>query len=412
MPGPKNMQQILGRLDPPLLLEYLKRRSVELDVDPEKLPKKQPGKKLYEAMKKLEDGVVQQLEPDLFEMAVLSSELCVLSFIDSGRKVGLHIADELEPYKSEESRNLHIACHYPGLWANAKRFAEVEACANSKAWSTYPGFPYGAIHGVEDKKQVFLDQVVACYSAQDIRGKISEIDHVVHGEETDYFFIKMDAPCLHRLQVRNKKIEDAIFHPAFEIVFVHHRRTGELNLLAEGGKKITEPLRRAYSEVMHGIEPPDLREEPVPYNLDCLLNVNKQFPFDPEDGIERVFLKKLYIKPINKQTRSVMLEGDPGGSDRDLYVTAVAELKKTLSSENYVVSRAEFKITFVKGGKIPKTSLQFHVSAPRRDNFKNELLAVQALIKKLLKRWDIDATELTSSADLATNGTRRMLVTV
>lgn len=412
MPGPKNMQQILGRLDPPLLLDYLKRRGVELDIDPEKLPQKNPGKKLHGAMKKLEDVVVQQLEPDLFEMAVLSSERCILSFIDSGRKVGLHIADELEAYKSDESRILHIACHYPGLWANAKRFAEVEACANSKAWHTYPGFPTGAIPDVQDKKQVFRDQVVGCYQAQDIRGKISEIDHVVHGEETDYFFIKMDAPCSHRLQVRNKKIEDALFHPAFEIVFVHHRRTGELNLLAEGGKKITEPLRKAYSEVMHGIEPPDLREEPVPYNLDCLLNVNKHFPFDPEDGIERVFLKKLYIKPINKQSRSVMLEGDTGGSDHDLYVTAVAELKKTLSPENYVVSRAEFQIRFVKGGKIPKTSLQFHVSAPRSDSFKNELLVVQALIKKLLKRWDIDATEPPAAADLASDGTRRLLVAV
>lgn len=412
MPGPKNMQQILGRLDPPLLLDYLKRRGVELDVDPEKFPKKHPGKKLYEAMKKLEDGVVQQLEPDLFEMAVLSSELCVLSFIASGRKVGLHIADELEPYKSEESRILHIACHYPGLWANAKRFAEVEACANTKAWHTYPGFPVGAIDGVQDKKEAFRTKVAECYQNQDTRGKICDVDHVVHGNETEYFFIKLDSPCVHRLQVRNKKFEDAIFHPAFEIVFVHHRRTGELNLLAEGGKKITEPLRKAYSEVMHGIEPPDLREEPVPYNLDCLLNVNKQFPFDPEDGIERVFLKKLYLKPINKQTRSVMLEGDAGGSDRDLYVTAVAELKKTLSPDNYVVSRAEFQIKFVKGGKIPKTSLQFQVSAPRGDSFKNELLAVQELIKKLLKRWEIDASEPTAPADLASDGTRRMLVEV
>lgn len=401
MPGPKNMQQILGRLDPPLLLDYLKQRGVELDVDPAKLPKKNPGRKLHEAMEKLEDGVVQQLEPDLFEMALLSSERCVLSFIESARKIGLVIAEELDAYGSDESKILHIAHHHTGLWSQAKRFAEVEACASSRAWHTYGGFPVGAIADVASKSELLLEKVAECYKAQDARGKISEIDHAAVGEETDYFFIKMDAPRSLRLQVRGNKIEDAPFHPAFEIVFVHHRLTGELNLLADGGKKITEPLRKAYSEVMHGIEPPDLREDPIPYNLDGLLNVHKRFDFDPNDGIESIALKKLYIQPVNQRVRSIMLQGDLGTSDRDIYVTAQAELRKALSPDNYVVSRAEFQIKFSKGGKIPKSSVSFYVSSPRGDNFKNELLVVQGLIKKLLKQWGIDATEPAPAADLA-----------
>lgn len=388
-----DLRQLFGRLDKDLLRDYFKVHDVELDVEWDKIPKRH-GKKTFDAWCKLEPEHQHITERWLLDVARLGQERGVFGMIKTAAELDTDLKGELEPYEGSASKILHVIVKHPLLWEQIKDFVELDLLVTKRFWRTYLGFPQQVLDDPKALSTTLKDKVAAFFQRERGQGRTSDVVVRERGDSI-YIFIYLDAYRENEMAVTSSgRIEPTVHRPAFDVVFAFHPATGMLDLMAKGGKLVTEPLCQIFSETAFDIQPPEIDRQEDPYQFDRLLDPAFKFPFEKRDGVTRVALVSLDVGLKGQGKRRMSLIGDPDRGDNDVHAMILEYFRDGLYTPlDLFVYGARFKIWFERSGPIKKRSITFKLSWPRSNDFKDEDEAVRNLIEKYLRRWKLDVHE-------------------
>lgn len=398
-----DIKQLLGHLSPTLFRDYLETRGVRTDFEWDKLPRKRYGKELFELWKSLPAPDQQKLEPDLCDIASFAKERGVKGMIQTAAGLGVALHDELEVYESMQDKVLHVMTRHPHLWQQMVCFTELDLMATTRYWHTFPGLPKREIEDVDARRLQLETRVAEFFLNHDGTGRDHASQHMVRCGNIDYFFIYLSSYSESDLAVSmpDRVIAEHVRTPVFDVVFAYHRQSGLLEMMARGGKRVTQPLLRIFCKEIFGIEPPTITDDQEPFQLNLLLNQMLRIQPSPGDGLRSVVLRSLRLWAIGQGGRRLSLEGDPARGSNDVY-DMIRELFRdgTINAHDWRVAGAKFTVEFDPAGPVAKRSLTFEVSSPRSDNLKDQPEAVRSVVHRLLRNLGIDQTEqLQDAAD-------------
>jgi len=398
-----DLKRLFGQLDKSLVHDWFKSHGIELDLNWQKLPKSRAGPQIFKAWCDLPFEKQQKLEPDLLEVHNLAHERGVRGIIESAKAVEMDLLPELEKYESPASKILHAMHHHRHFWTNVCRFIEIDILMTKRYWHTYPGLPAKPIDGLKARMENMGVEVAAHFTKLDGTGRVHKITHFVRNKVVDYFFIDLSSHMERKTAVVDAKdIQLQSLWPTFDVVYVFDQTTGELSLLAKGGKPVTESLRAKFCRCMFDMAPPPIDMERPPYQLGSLLSVDNHLPVEPFDCIDEVIVQSLRFWVVGQGKRRILLEGDPQRGSRDVYAMIKEMFREDVVTEKDLrVAGVKFKFIFKPNSPVPKRSVTFEVSYPRTNSFKEEPESIQQIIHRCLQRWGIESASADAAVDQA-----------
>jgi hypothetical protein len=94
------------------------------------------------------------------------------------------------------------------------------------------------------------------------------------------------------------ELESLDLPTAFTDLFVYEPDTGALEMIASGGSKSQQQLRRVFYRTMCRLEVEDADPESPEYRLDHLLKPDFVFRLEPADRIESVTVPQILLVPL------------------------------------------------------------------------------------------------------------------
>jgi hypothetical protein len=239
--------------------------------------------------------------------------------------------------------------------------------------------------------QALGEALTSYYGPVQMRGRCCKVVHYRRQGGAEYFFAYLDDyPDKHI--VFDGESDQPIIRSdryAFENVFVYNADDGSLEVFAQGGKKVWEPLQCAFCKAVLGrsVAPADpLRPT---FMLDHLLAPNSPLPLEATDGVEEAKITRMRIVPRGS-SGYIEIKADPKGSRDDIY----RKLERWIRSENVTadgvrVASASFSLKFAHEGPGRAPTLAFDVSVPNSSNLKSKPDEHRVIGDRCLKRWGV-----------------------
>lgn len=185
---------------------------------------------------------------------------------------------------------------------------------------------------------------------------------------------------------KNDELKPVPRRPVLEIIMVYRPVDGVLELWARGNQQHKEELMGTLCTTILGLEGlPEKSQEPD-YDLSGLKNRDKDFPTDPEDGVEAVDIKMLRIR---QGGRRITFEANPSWrAPKALYDLMDDALnKENIPLESVDVDRVRMRLTFAPTNGGRQKTLTFEVGDPDSDTLEDG--NYDQIARKCLKRWKI-----------------------
>ena len=136
----------------------------------------------------------------------------------------------------------------------------------------------------------FAKALTSFYGPTQMRGWHCKVVHYHRNGGTEYFFAYLDDYADKHLEFDGESDQPVVRanRYAFENVFVFNSDDGSMEVYAKGGKKVWEPLQKAFCKAVLGqdIDPVDPLQPT--FKLDHLLDPSFQLITDPMDRVEEI----------------------------------------------------------------------------------------------------------------------------
>ncbi len=384
-----NPKTVLRQISNPLLKELFEHHGHVVDADWEELGPRQV-QVIYEAFLKLPETDRRDFEVELQDIHTVAQ-------IDTGMRLlmeeaafeELDVGVDLERFASRYDKATWMLLNHPGVWDKVATLAHTETLQN-RSWHRRNGLPKKtpdlsplAIKGLQA-------DISAFYWQAEGRGQLCHIEPLCRNAHQDYLFVYLsDHPDTEIIWDEAGNWTQFKRCHAFEVVFVYDRKHGTMDVYAQGGRKVVEPLQQLFAKAVLGValEP----EDPAvsPHRLDGLKERAFGFETDPEDGITQVAIRLLCVSPLGNPKKKITVQLAPEGDPDDIYVA----LENDLNREKLPVSLLRVvraRICMQLDGYGRSKSLTFDIS-PRTCSLKSKPERLRELGEKYLRRWGIEA---------------------
>jgi hypothetical protein len=383
-----NPKRVLRHVSRPLLKEFFERQGQPLavgwDQPPERLVEE-----IFSEWQNLPDTPRKEIEILLQDTHEMATEDGVKIIVEVAQYDGLELADDLNELESRYDMAVWTLLNHRGVWDNALRFAQADGLATGRYWDKRGELPK-VVPNVSPTALGELEAAVSSFFRQrEGRGHRCRVEHLLRRNRQDYFFVYLSdyADVYLSLDDHNNLVR-APERRVFEVVFAYDREQGTLEMYARGGRKVVEPLQRAFCRVVLGQDVRLSGDGPAAYQLDKLMDDNG-FPTDPEDGILEVSVRSLRLSVVGQQRGRITLEADPEKGRRHIYNMIENYLNKSRLHRSILhVTRAT--LHFRLSGNGHGRSLTFAVGFPNSCNLKSKREDQRVLGEKYLREWGID----------------------
>lgn len=318
-----------------------------------------------------------------------------------GQRLLLEELQAVCPERIEEFRQLASPLD-KALWAyleahdafeHAAVFARAESLRGGQFSNRWNSMPKRPLEISVDKIAAFREAVHEFYWSKELRGEVCEIHHHRRIGDTDFFFAYLpDWPDKLLAFDTEGQLTPKEENLAFNNVFVFDPINGSVELIAKGGVKVQQQLRKAFCKTMLGIDVGD--DEPLrnAYLLDQLIDSSFQFDVEPADRIAAVRIQRLRIVPC------VYVEGleyselkFKAGATREQVLCAVDRFLDAfeLHRSTVQVTQAKLQIEFLPEGMKAGKRMSFHVHLPNTCNLKSMDDEQRVVGERCLKRWGV-----------------------
>ncbi|MEO0474355.1 MAG: hypothetical protein AAF085_00095 [Planctomycetota bacterium] len=390
MAKPFDPRKILKQIANPLLRDFFERRGELLDVPWDDLTehKIEP---VFEAWQALPEESLKQIQVILRDINELADQRGLSVLAEEIRWRCVDRAEEFRRQTSKADKAMWVYLHVREAFEQAALFARADALSVGRYWNRRNGLP----------KQPLDDEAQACarlsgkltdfYGPTQLRGRHCHIAHYRRSVGGDYFFAYLDDyPDTHIVFDDNSdqpKVRSDRY--AFENVFVYDRDDGSLEMFAQGGKKVWEPLQTAFCEAVLGVQISPADPMRPSFALDHLLDSSFPLTTQPADGVEDARITRLRLSPPGS-AGYVEVKADPKGDRDDIYRKVDRWLKtERFPLETTNVRQATFRLTFQHDGPGRQPTLTFDVSVPHSSNLKSKPDEQRVIGERCLKLWKV-----------------------
>ncbi|MCC5786914.1 MAG: hypothetical protein JJU33_09455 [Phycisphaerales bacterium] len=381
-------RKVLKQIANPLLREFFSRRGELLDVPWDRITehKIEPVFEGWQALPERQRLEVQVILRDINEladhrgMAVLAEEI-------RGRAPGL--AEQFKAQASKVDKAMWIYLHLPEAFSEATLFARADALAAGRHWKRRNGLPKVTLGVTPEMLSKLGAALTAYYAPKQMRGGCCKVVHYRRQGGSDYFFAYLDDYPDKHIVFDSDDDEPTVRSDryAFENVFVYNGDDGSMEVFAQGGKPVWEPLQIAFCKAVLGrdVDPADpLRPT---FKLDHLLNPDFPLALEASDGVVDARITQMRVAPRGS-SGWVEIKADPKASANDIY----RKFERWLRTENVTIAGAKvmsthFALQFQQDRH--GSTLRFYVSVPNTCNLKSMPDEKRVVGERCLRRWGV-----------------------
>ena len=347
-----------------LLQRYFASHGLFSDLDFRKM-KQRSVRALQDAWDRLPEKQRRALEPQLREVFDLASQKGTLAIIDEarwqvsrGNAPDADLVAKLSRMTSHFERAMTVLLDHPNLWKGATRFFRADSLSR---WKKRSGFP---------KKAASLDRSIRPAFAADIGRWFREaqgrghhcIVEVLRRDDRDYFFAYPQDFADQSLEYVNAQLKPRANNPAFEVVFVWVQKEGALEVNTKGGPKVVTAMQELFARHILKLDGlPSIPKNKREYELQVLKRPGFSFAFQPTDGIEDIWVRRLRYTSLSQEGDQVTFEADTD-KDHNAVHGLIKRLNPVMPSDRWYISEATISARFAAQGDQPAKTRTFDLS--------------------------------------------------
>lgn len=344
----------------------------EVDIEP-----------VFEAIGAASDKTQTRIETDFRDIDALADWGGRQTLIDEGRFHNIDLAPFFADMNSDLDCSLWTLLEHPRVFLVAKRFDY----ADNLTFEKRAGLPDVEMQPSNEAKAHMREALSEYYRKEQGRGQGCQIDHYIRGPR-HYYFCYLEDYAETRQVYQNHKLSTSRQRPAFDVILIYDPLERTLESKIAGGKAVRAEVERIFGRAMLGVDlgpPPD---KEIVFDLQGLMDRAFEFPIDPEDGLDNVTLRRLKLRIMGRDNRSITLEVGAKADGKAIWdlldqILAGNKIPRELLVPVQASIRAQFRR---KGGRAQ--SLSFNVSYPNSCTLKAD--PKDEILKHCLKRWKID----------------------
>lgn len=319
-------------------------------------------------------------------------ERCFLDSADARRE----LIESFERFDSATDRALHVLLAHPALFERAELLRYVEANRQARHWEGFV-VPVGIkVRRDEDGQAELKKAVQEHFRERDGTGRrlvIEIFDRIrtEHDRITDLVqvMVYLEGLPASGLVFNKDDLERQTYRPAVEVAWTYEPETGELEVLARGGRPVRAELARQFVTHLLGSDGNPETIALKRYELDSLRRP-RSFPTDPEDHIAKVRIRRLRLRPFGPAAGALTLERDARGS-ADLHALSSSWFGNSDPLRGgFRVNQATISIEFEPAGDRKRGRVvTFDLSRPNGSTLKNHTNEHRIIGEKYLARWGL-----------------------
>jgi len=356
--------QFFRQMPNQLLQRYFARHGLFNDLDFQKM-KQRSVEPLVAAWEALPEDRRRALEPQLREIFDLASQKGTLAIIDEakwqvaqGKSLDVGLVDKLSKMKSHFERAMTVFLDHPNFWKGATRFYRADSLSR---WKKRSGFPSTAACLDREIRPVFAAEIGRWFRESQGRGRQCIVE-VLRRDDRDYFFAYPEDFADQSLEYVNTQLKPRANNPAFEVVFVWLQKEGALEVNTKGGPKVIAAMQELFARhilKLDGLPPiPKNRKE---YELGALKRPAFSFVFQPTDGIEEVWVRRLRYSSCSRDGDRVTFEAATDENRNGVH-DLIKRLNPIMPADQWYISEATISARFAPDGDRPAKTMTFHLT--------------------------------------------------
>lgn len=285
---------------------------------------------------------------------------------------------------SRYDQGAHLYLHNPSLWDKVEHLATINNISCSRQWTVFSPLPKESLCRDEDTVTK-LEKALVEFFAKTKPSKSCQIKTYSRGAICYYFATMLDRR--QYLEVHNAETDS--FEPLpvvlpFRLTFCYNDEEGEFAIHGELGQADIDALAAIITPILLGQDCAPIRAPKSEYDLGPLKQPGFAFTCDPEDGIDKIWVKSLTIAPCDDSDMQITIRH----LTRDIYDCLDEALDKNrLSADNIDIKKAVISIRMLS--RHPKfRSLTFEIRTHGND-LHNLGDSKRLLGEKCIKQWGL-----------------------
>jgi hypothetical protein len=178
-----------------------------------------------------------------------------------------------------------------------------------------------------------------------------------------------------------------IRRPVYELIICYEPENGVIEVIAQG-KEQRESIARLFSEVLLGVEIEGARIPLRQYDISSL-SKQRNFPTDPEDGIESVKVVSVKLKPTNG-AGSLIID-IPSKHSASIHQQSQEWFQQNDPFKNgFIIHMAKIVVQFYPlPGERRGKAMPLKITMPNRCDLKSRTERERMIGEKYLQRWGL-----------------------
>ena len=382
-------RKVLKQVSNPLLQDFFARRKELQDLDWQALSETEiePVFAAWQGMPEAEQVEVQLVLQDVNELA---DERGLNVLVEEVQRRASDRMGELAALEGRHDKAMWVYLNVPQAFGEAAIFARADALAAGRYWVRRNSLPKRTVTVDDALRRSLADALTAYYWPAQMRGRHCHVEYYRRANGTEYFFTYLDDyPDSHIVFDDAGRIEKRADRYAFTNVFAYGPQDGALELYAQGGRQVIDPLQALFCKAVLDLDVGPIDPAKPAFNLDHLKDRGVPLPTDPADRIAKVQVRSLRFEIVGAPRRRITLDADPQSYPGDIYQM----IERYLNADHLPLSQlrvihVRFHVTFINEGNGRAKGLTFNVGLHSCD-LKSETDEMRAIGERCLKRWGI-----------------------
>jgi hypothetical protein len=233
---------------------------------------------------------------DFFDVNEMADDYGMAALINSGRfrPEPVDLRPHFELYEGSHAKAFFVLCEWPEIFHAALRYRRVDAIAEHRWVKT--GRIEGADLDSSTDAQRRLAEVISRHYRELGRGQGCAVDVEPRDDEV-YIFLYPEDYARRRLAFDDQHhLIAETTRPAFEVIFVWNTTLQTLEYFSPGNQLERQEVLTLFGRVMLGVELCTASRRPAIFHLDPLTSRHFDFKLRPEDGVEAILLKEIWLR--------------------------------------------------------------------------------------------------------------------
>lgn len=390
MAKPFDPRKILKQISNPLLREFFTRRGELADVPWDELTEHRI-EPIFDGWQALPERQKIEVQAILRDVGDLADHRGLAVLVEEINWRCPERAGEFKAQDGQSDKAMWVYLHVHDAFAEAAMFARADALEAGRYWNRRNSLPKKLIAVDQVMRDKLAQALTSYYNPTQMRGRHCQVVHYRRAGGANYFFAYLDDYPDKRLVFDGDENEPTVRSDryAFENVFVYNGDDGSMELYAQGGKKVWEPLQAAFCAAVldEEVDPADPMRPS--FELDHLLTPNYALPTNPRDGVEEARITRLRLAPRGGGGY-IEIRADPKAHRNDIYHKIERWITpESIPADGTRVLQATFRLKFQHDARGRQPVLTFDVSFPHSSNLKSKPDEHRVVGERCLKLWKV-----------------------